>query len=190
MKKAQRKKAWVVTLICVSLGTPRVAYSVEPANPVRNQHRVQSADVRLDPRGALIGQLLDTQGRPASRVPVELWRSGERIAATATDADGRFGFAPVTVGVYQVLAAEADALVVRAWQPATAPPAASDQLLLVRGSVVRGQYPPRACAPPAGVYDGAVMRTLSNPWVFSGLVAAGIAIPIALANDDDDRQGS
>jgi hypothetical protein len=34
------------------------------------------------------------------------------------------------------------------------------------------------------------MKTLSNPWLFSGLLAAGIAIPIALSNDDDDRDGS
>ena len=45
---------------------------------------------------------------------------------------------------------------------------------------------PALNTPHSGVYDGAVMKTLSNPWLFSGLLAAGIAVPIALSNNDND----
>jgi protocatechuate 3,4-dioxygenase beta subunit len=144
--------------------------------------------VRLSEAGQFAGQIVDAQGQPVADAAVELWAQGRIAGRGTTDPQGRFRFAGLRAGLYQVLAPGA-AGVVRLWQPAVAPPAAGPALLLVQGSTVRGQYPPRQEHPPHGVYDGALKRTLGNPWVFAGLVAAGIAVPIALTNDDD-RNGS
>jgi hypothetical protein len=111
------------------------------------------------------------------------------MARSVVDQQGRFAFEGLQAGVYQVLGAGTGS-VLRLWQPAAAPPAAQSALLLVEGPVVRGQHPRHFGCPPPGAYDGAVMRALSNPWVFSGLLAAGIAIPIALSDDDDEAEGS
>ncbi len=66
--------------------------------------------------------------------------------------------------------------VYRLWAPRTAPPAAQQRVLLVSDSkVVLGQN----CG-------GNALGWLANPWVLGGLVAAAIAIPLAVANSDDD----
>jgi hypothetical protein len=131
---------------------------------------------------------VDAQGQAVSGATLELWTQGRIVGRSTADRQGNFRFAGLRAGVYQVLAPGA-AGVVRLWQPTAAPPVAQPALLLVQGATVRGQYPPREPCPPHGVYDGALMKTLGNPWVFTGLVAAGIAVPIALTNDDD-RNGS
>jgi hypothetical protein len=144
----------------------------------------------LSEQGDFLGQIVDAQGSPAVGADVELWTQGKLAARGVADESGRFRFVGTRAGVYQVLASGTGS-VVRLWQPAAAPPAARHAILLVQGPVVRGQYPPRQSGCQTGLYDGAVMKTLSNPWVFSGLIAAGIAVPLALSNSDDaDREGS
>jgi hypothetical protein len=68
--------------------------------------------------------------------------------------------------------------VYRLWAEQTAPPAANDGVLVVHGDdAVRGN----SCNP----CGGGLLGVLANPWVLAAIVAAAIAIPLALDDDDD-----
>jgi hypothetical protein len=130
-------------------------------------------DVALHDGGSLKGQVLDAAGTPVADTAVAVLEQGRPIASTQTGADGRFAMTGVKAGVYEV-ATSNGVTVCRLWAPRTAPPAAQADALVVHGdTVVRG-----------GHGGGGVIGFLSNPWVLGGIVAAAIAIPLAL--DDDD----
>jgi hypothetical protein len=189
MKTTRRFDRCVAGLMCLALVTPRLVRAETAPSVASTPRAFQTLDIRLSPEGEFRGQLVDSHGQPGRVVPVELWQEGHVVARQMTDGQGCFQFGRVQAGVYQVLT-PGTGTIVRLWQPAAAPPAAQDTMMLVRGAVVRGQHPPHH-APHGGVYDGVFMKTLSNPWVFTGLLGAGIAVPIALSNnDDDDREGS
>jgi hypothetical protein len=174
--------------MCIATIMPRIGLAQSPASQALTaQSRTQ--DIRLGERGQFQGQIVNAQGRPSARAEVELWKNGQPVARSVADQHGRYQFQGLKAGVYQVLAPGTGG-VLRLWQPAAAPPSAQSALLLVEGPVLRGQHPHELGCPPPGAYDGAIMRALSNPWVFSGLLAAGIAIPIALSDDDDEGEGS
>jgi hypothetical protein len=190
---------WIAAIACVAMITPRAGWSSESirrlAAPENSPH---ADDVRLDSQRRLWGQLLDRQGRPRPTAQVSLWSRGQLLARTRTRADGAFHFDQMSGGVYRV-AADDSTGVYRVWTPNSAPPTARTAILLVDGAAVRGQqggsFTP-APSPPhhpkqrglcGGHYDGAIMRTLCSPWVVGGLIAAGIAIPLALS---DDAEGS
>ena len=189
MKLTKQRNVGLVAWVCIAIVLPRTGLSTERPSRPAAEAQIRAVDIRLSEQGRFQGQVVDGQGRPSPGAEVSLWRNGQMIARSVTDQQGRFGFERLQAGVYQVTGPGTGS-VLRLWQPAAAPPAAQPALLLVEGPVVRGQHPRHLCGPPPGAYDGAMMRALSNPWVFSGLLAAGIAIPIALSNDDDDEEGS
>jgi len=130
-------------------------------------------DVALHDGGSLTGQVLDAAGTPVAGTAVAVLDQGRAVASTQTGADGRFAMAGVKAGVYEV-ATSNGVTVCRLWAPRTAPPAAQSDALVVHGeTVVRGAQG-----------GGGVIKFLSNPWVLGGIVAAAIAIPLIL--DDDD----
>ena len=91
------------------------------------------------------------------------------LSLAKTDLQGRFRFAGVKGGVYQLLSS-GQVRFVRAWTAEAAPPAARPLALMVVGSeVVRGQMP---------LED----FFASDAVIITGLVAAMIAIPIAVHN--------
>ena len=123
-------------------------------------------DVRLHQDGTLLGQVVTAQSSPASR--------GRELATATTDKNGYFAFAGLHDGVYQLVAAEGQGTF-RVWSAQTAPPAAQPGALVVTGKeTVRGQ---------GGIRR--VRNALANPVVAGGLIAAGIAIPIAVDDADD-----
>ena len=130
-------------------------------------------DVDLHDGGSLTGQVLDVSGTPVAGTAVAVIDEGRAVATSHTGVDGRFTIAEVKAGVYEI-ATSNGVTVCRLWAPRTAPPAAQADALVVHGdTVARG-----------AVGDGGVIGFLSNPWVLAGIVAAAIAIPLAL--DDDD----
>jgi hypothetical protein len=130
-------------------------------------------DVALHDGGSLTGQVLDAAGTPVASTAVAVLDQGRAVASTQTSEDGRFAIAGVKAGVYEV-ATSNGVTVCRLWAPRTAPPAAQADALVVHGNtVVRGAHG-----------GGGVIKFLSNPWVLGGIVAAAIAIPLIL--DDDD----
>jgi hypothetical protein len=130
-------------------------------------------DVALEGDGELRGQVLDAQGHARPGMPVLVVRQDKEVARTQTDAEGRFVVHGLTGGVYQV-ATPVGAAVYRAWAPRTAPPAATQLAIITPDqTVVRGQFGTSA------------LGWLANPWVLAAIVAAAIAIPLALDDDDD-----
>ncbi len=126
-------------------------------------------DVALGERGTMTGQVVDTQGLGVAEQAVALVQDGQEIARATTDDRGYFFFENVPGGVYQ-LAAGDRAVVLRAWAAGTAPPVAQPGVLVVSGQdVYRGQKAVRS-----------VRNFLAHPVTVVGVVATGIAVPVAL----------
>jgi hypothetical protein len=141
-------------------------------------------DVALRDGGRLTGQVLDAAGAPVADTAVAVVDRGQVLASARTTADGRFAITGVQAGVCEV-ATTNGVTVCRLWAPRTAPPAAQQDALVIHGNtVVRGGDDCATCPPAGKASRGGVIAFLSNPWVLGGIVAAAVAIPLAL--DDDD----
>jgi hypothetical protein len=142
------------------------------AAPVANAPSAEIRDIALQAGGALRGQVVDAQGNPCAQVAVRVVRASDQapLAVVTSDAQGRFAVSGLTGGVYRV-ETPAGAAIYRVWAPNTAPPSATASALLIQGdSMVRGNL--------GGLgWFG---------WTLIGLgVAAAIAIPLVLDDDDD-----
>jgi hypothetical protein len=142
---------------------PQLTSGVGPSAVIR--------DVALQAGGAMHGQVVDAQGNPCNQVTVRVVRTSDQapLAIVQTDSQGRFSVNGLTGGVYRV-ETPASVAVYRLWAPNTAPPSATTSALVVQGDpTLRGNL--------GGLgWFG---------WTLIGLgVAAAIAIPLAL--DDDD----
>lgn len=141
-------------------------------------------DVALRDGGRLTGQVLDAAGTPVADTAVAVVDRGQVLASARTNADGRFAITGVKAGVCEV-ATTSGVTVCRLWAPRTAPPSAQQDALVIHGdTVVRGGDDCGTCPPTGKASGGGVIGFLSNPWVLGGIVAAAIAIPLALDNDD------
>jgi hypothetical protein len=125
-------------------------------------------DVALGLGGRMRGQVLDAQGQPLATCRVTVKLAGQTVTETISDDHGRFEVRGLHGGVYHVSAADS-VNVCRCWVAGTAPPAALNQLLLVAGSVERGQKP-----------IGHIL--FSGPLLFGVITAAAIAIPLSVRN--------
>ena len=171
MRKLQMAAA---ALSCVGMLTAPVA-SAAPAGQLP-----RPADVALNADGALSGQLVTSQGAAIASAPVVIMQNGREITRITTDANGNFQLADLRGGVYEV-AAPGHLAQYRVWAPGTAPPAASKGLMVVSGdTAVLGQ------TGGAGGALGKVTAWIAeHPLMTAGIVAAAVAIPLAV--DDDDN---
>lgn len=136
-------------------------------------------DLRMTDGGAIHGQLVDDRGVPQAGVAIGLMNGKDQgngwIARQRTDAAGRFAFKQVRGGLYVIATEQGDQQLYRVWTPAAAPPSAQPAALLVRtNATVRGQQPG---APAGGL--GGIGRVLTNPFVVTAGVAAGMIAPLA-----------
>jgi hypothetical protein len=137
-------------------------------------------DVKLTTDGALRGQLVDSSGAPIANSPVRLLgRDGVAAASTSTDEHGAFKVQGLRGGLYLVDATKARSMI-RAWSTDTAPPAASDGMLMVGdGRTVRGRVQDFG-----GISDG-VFR-----WdEFGGMVALPLIIGGSIAAQHAKQEG-
>ena len=145
----------------VNAGTPR------PQTAGRDPVRI---DVMLQHDGVLSGEVVGTNGKRLSGMPVSLRSSDGKVTNIVTDQSGRFRVSRLRNGTYQIVAGPAEGSygigVYRIWDPASAPPSAR-QSATVR--VVRGQ-------------GGSLLSCLGNPWVILGIIATAVAIPVAIHN--------
>lgn len=189
--KARIQTAFLVTLASLAAMTASSTIVAQEAPVVATPAPVR--DVALRPDGTLTGQLVDTQGVVQANQAIAIYAKDTAVARAITDARGHFAMEGIAGGVYR-LATSGSSGVYRVWQHAAAPPSASPSLLLVQGEAIRGQCGNdcggtcNACCrgQGGGVYNGLIMNTLSNPWIVSGVVAAGIAVPLAELADDHD----
>lgn len=178
-------RVWATLWCCLAIAVPRPALaalaSAAPSTDTPGNGGWQGlavADVALGHGGLLIGQVLSTEGRPLADTPVAVLYEGREIATAVSDANGRFAVSGLRGGSYSIVAGDTPGAF-RLWAAGTAPPAAGSLAMVVVGNrVVRGQ-----CRP--GCNYGPVGGLLRNPWVIATLVGAAVAIPIALADDDD-----
>ena len=224
MKTISTIRNAAVWLACIGFLSPATLFGAQPTGTAPATRVVK--DVAMGNGNTLSGQLVNGQGQRLANAPVTIQNNARQIVQTVTDSEGRFQATNLRGGVYQVAAGSTTG-VYRLWTATTAPPSATEGLLLVDSqSTVRGQcasggcadggyvdagYPVvqgggygapcgDACGAPVG-YDacgsgcgggifggagggGGMLGLLSNPWVIGAAVAAAIAIPLAL--DDDD----
>jgi hypothetical protein len=137
-------------------------------------------DVELAYGGLLVGRLADANGRPLANAPVSVIADGKPLATMHTDAEGIFAVAKLRGGVHEIATADT-VRVCRLWAPGTAPPGAPQSIEVVApGEVVRGQYGP----PPGNRFIKKAKVWATNPFIVGGVVAAAVAIPVALSDDD------
>lgn len=136
------------------------------------------ADVALRDGGLFVGKVVNAQGAPIAATKVSIQQGGQEIVSTVSDQSGVFAAQGLRGGLYQVVA-DGGVVTYRLWAPQTAPPAANSSALIVTGdAVLSGQF-----APPG---QGGIMSWISeHPLLVAGGLAAAIAIPIAVADDDD-----
>jgi len=164
-------KAAVAALSCVGMLIPQAAF----AAPLS----VKPTDVALQVNGAMVGQVVDAQGVAVAMAPVAISSAGKEVARTQSDNTGKFSVSGLKGGVYQVAAAGHQG-VYRVWAPQTAPPAAQKGLLVVsQNNLVRGQHGHN------GPFQGIASWISQHPIITASAVAAAIALPIALDDDDD-----
>ncbi|MEK6270673.1 MAG: hypothetical protein N2B57_07960 [Planctomycetales bacterium] len=146
-------------------------------------------DVTLDPSGNFFCCLRNEQKN--YKTMVRLYQAGKLIACIETNSQQAFGFSGLRPGTYQVDWDCPDdsyhTKMVRIWKHDQAPPVAKDYLSLqtVAPPVVRGQYGSGdsngGSTSPVGM-----RRIFRNPWISAAIISTAIAVPIAVAYDDDD----
>jgi hypothetical protein len=137
-------------------------------------------DVELAYGGLLVGRLLDSNGRPVAHGAVSIRTDSHTLASTRTDAEGVFAVAKLHGGVHEI-ATDDTMQVCRLWANGTAPPRTPQSIDVVSGeNVVRGQWGP----PPGNQLFQKAKVWATNPLVIGGVVAAAVALPIALSDDD------
>ena len=175
MRLCRNRTVNVLVLACtISLMPAQQILAANPLAGTEGRPAVSATgpvvhDIALGPGGMMRGQVVNAQGTPCVNTPVLLVKSGEQaVTPCRTDSDGYFQVAGLSGGVYTV-ETTAGVMVYRVWAPNTAPPSAVAEALIVEGEAVRGNL---GAITPLG-------------WALIGMgVAAAIAIPIAL--DDDD----
>ena len=178
MRLSRFLRGCVVAATCSGMMSAQLAQAAGPQVPspatspvAAAQTRIQ--DIALKDHGVFTGTVLDEQGTARAAIPVTVSRQGKVVARTETNAAGQFIVRDLSGGLYEVQT-PAGSGVYRLWSPRTAPPAAlAAATVMPNGSVVRAQ-----------LGGGGALGWLANPWVLAGVVAAAIAIPLAL--DDDD----
>lgn len=179
---AQRVAA---ALACVGmLVQPGLAATPVAAGPV-------VADVALAQGGLFSGKVVNAQGAPLAKTAVSLQQAGVEVASTATNEEGVFAVQGLRGGLYQVVS-EGGQVSYRLWAPNTAPPAANQSALIVTGQeILNGQYcntcpPGQPVAGPHGHGGGVMGWVRQHPLLVAAGIATAIAVPLAVADDDDD----
>ncbi len=230
MKFGRKTNAFIVGIACWgTLAQQTPSFAGPPASPAAaTTTRVNDAkpapkkvaqptaiDVALANGGTVSGRILDDNQQGVANAPVSIRQGKEEVAQGVTDNNGRFEIQNLRGGVYLVTSSNGYGLF-RFWTPKSAPPAARDQVLLMKQAVVvRAQNPDQGGdvlydengQPYARIYavDNGVVTPAAYPPVGSGgimgvdcitLTLLGAAIAgavlggLALADDDDDESAS
>ena len=135
---------------------------------VRASVRPAISDVELLAGGVLGGQIVDATGQPLVDQAIVVRQSGREAIIARSDEKGHFRLNGLNAGLCSIEYGE-NLLACRCWIPNTAPPAATQELLLTASeSIERGQRP--------------IADLLCGPVLIGLIIAAAIAIPIAVHN--------
>lgn len=167
---------------CAALSIVGLIFPTVPVRAAETLSTVAAAirDVELAQGGLLVGRLTDANGQAVAGAPISVMSQGKPLASMQTDAEGVFAVANLRGGVHEV-ATDDHVQVCRLWAPGTAPPGTAQTIDVVApGEVIRGQYGP----PPGNRFIRKAKVWATNPLVIGGVVAAAVAIPVALSDDD------
>lgn len=172
MKTFKTFRAAVVALTCLGVVVPRGAIAANPVvvDGVPVSQVVEDLELQ---NGMLIGGLVDASGKGVADAPVVIGQQGKPVAELRTDAEGRFAAKGLKPGLYQVVS-HGKVSTHRVWESGKAPAEAK------RG-VIHSVDPQIA----RGASNGGLLGILANPLVLALVIAAAIAIPLALDDDDD-----
>lgn len=155
---------WHIPLqpLAAQTGSNIEAISTAPLAPVA---------IKLAKDGVLHGTAVFANGNPANGETVILGRAGKPIAKTKSDNQGRFKFTLVRPGDYQIATRDSAAFL-QCFAFDKAPQESVPQILLSKKAMIaRGQQP---------------LSVLCHPLLIGLVIAAAIAIPIAVAANNDD----
>ncbi|QDV11989.1 hypothetical protein CA51_18650 [Rosistilla oblonga] len=192
MRNTKLLKSVVTIVTCAAMIVPQPAMAAARATQVVDGIQV-SSDIKNVRRGktvALRGAIVDQSGKPVVGAPVVIAQQGNVVAELNTAADGRYQLADAAPGVYQV-ASYAGVQTIRL-HAAGAPADSVDGVVQVidNEGVARGQY----CAGGASCQGcdqcrpkrfALLKKVATSPLTWTAVIAAAIAIPLALDDDDD-----
>lgn len=145
-----------------------------PAPETRKAEAKKIRDVALAEDGSFAGRVVNDNGKPLDGVVVKLVKGDKEVGTTTADGQGRFKFASLKGGVYQVQTPQSQTTY-RLWQHDVAPAQAMRTVVVNSSSpVVRGQL---------GFVDPATIAALGLG--VAGVTLAGIAVH-KLDNLEDD----
>ncbi|MCA9119944.1 MAG: carboxypeptidase regulatory-like domain-containing protein [Planctomycetaceae bacterium] len=137
MLKVLRGLAVTAATFGILIPIPTIVNATEIGAASRQGEVVR--DLALGAGGVIRGQVVNKDGLPDRGADVSVIRNGETVTTVKTDDQGSFAIAGISGGVYAISSGKATG-VVRAWSHETAPPAASQGVLLVPSDItVRGQ---------------------------------------------------
>ncbi|QDV68365.1 hypothetical protein Poly24_20740 [Rosistilla carotiformis] len=192
MRITKLLKAVVTIVTCAAMIVPHPALAAARSTQIVDGIQVSQSikNVRLAKTGALRGAIVDQNGNPVAGAPVVVGQQGKIVAELNTAADGRYELATATPGVYQV-ASYAGVQTIRVHAD-NAPADSVDGVVQVidQAGISRGQCCAAGpscpgCDQCSGNRFGLLKRVATNPLTWAVVIAAAIAIPLALDDDDD-----
>ena len=156
-----------------------------PSKGKGNAKQTLALDVALSQEGTLEGVTVNSDGTAAIDAKVALRGVDQKVLQANVDENGRFSFTAVRPGVYEVAAVNKTGSarrVVRVWNGKAAPPAATPVAV-----VTLLDQQAKDLARAQGMADG-LFGGSADPLLIGGValgVAAAIAIPIAVSNNND-----
>ncbi len=180
MPLTSRFSKFAALLAAIPLIMPGAMPSASAKEPVRSRllSKSQTAepklvDVELLPGNVISGVVLSAEGVPLAGTEVVVSVGRYELTRVMTDQAGEF-FAEVPRGGVYVVVAGSNAMLVRAWTTAAAPPNVPNRITLSpQTTVIRAQSPGGGIDPLLGL-------------LILGGIAAAIAIPVALNNSGHD----
>ena len=158
-----------VLVACVGMALPQSALAAAP-------QAIKVADVALQEGGVFVGKVVNAHGKPIAKTKVSIQQQDKIVANAVTDKQGSFAVEGLRGGHYLVVA-DGGMVAYRMWAPETAPPAANTSALVVTGQeIVNGNH--------RGGFANFVKQ---RPMLVAAGIATAIAVPLAVADDDDDN---
>src|SRR5262245_51338417 len=131
--KRTRFQTSLAAVACLGMVLPPSTFAAQPA-------AAKPTDVALRQGGMLVGQVVDAQGAVQAQKQVSIVYGEQEVVRTMTDENGVFAAQGLRGGQYSIVT-EGGESHNRLWAANTAPPAASDSVVVVSDpNVVRGQW--------------------------------------------------
>ncbi|QDV12514.1 hypothetical protein CA51_23990 [Rosistilla oblonga] len=179
-RSIQAKRA-IAAVVCAAVCMQQAVFAAQPQFTMVEGVKVYSGiqDLALDQQGNLNGSVVDVDGKPVQGATVVIGQQTEHVTTVKTNDEGVYSVKGLKPGVYQVVSF-AGLRTYRVWNADSAPEGSVKGAIGVTDTkTFRGQCDER------GGDESLCLRLLKSPLVWTAVIAAAIAIPLALDDDDD-----